>query len=58
MESLLRRRCAFNLCPSKREVFDEVLRVLRPGGVFQFADIANGKPVPEGAIRDIDLWTG
>ena len=48
----------FNLCPSKREVFDEVLRVLRPGGVFQFADIANGQPVPEEAMRDIDLWTG
>jgi arsenite methyltransferase len=31
---------------------------LRPGGVLQFADIANGRPVPEEAIREIDLWTG
>jgi len=47
----------FNLCPSKRDVFDEVTRVLRPGGVLQFADIANGQPVPEEALRHIDLWT-
>ena len=33
------------------------LRVLRPGGHLQFADIANGKPVPEAAIQNIDLWT-
>jgi SAM-dependent methyltransferase len=47
----------FNLCADKRMVFSEVMRVLRPGGYLQFADIANGKPVPEAAIRDIDLWT-
>lgn len=47
-----------NLCPDKRQVFDEIKRVLRPGGVLQFADIANGRPVPAEALRDIDLWTG
>ena len=46
-----------NLCADKRQVFSEIRRVLRPGGRLQFADIANGKPVPEEAIRDIDLWT-
>ena len=34
------------------------LRKLRPGHVLQFADIANGEPVPDDALRDIDLWTG
>ena len=48
----------FNLCADKRAVFDQVWRVLRPGGVLQFADIANGNPVPEEAMRQIDLWTG
>jgi arsenite methyltransferase len=48
----------FNLCADKRAVFEEVQRVLRPGGVLQFADIANGNPVPAAALRDIDLWTG
>jgi SAM-dependent methyltransferase len=46
-----------NLCADKRRVFSEIIRVLRPGGRLQFADIANGKPVPEAALRNIDLWT-
>jgi SAM-dependent methyltransferase len=47
-----------NLCADKRAVFDEIHRVLRPGGVVQFADIANGRPVPPEVLRDVDLWTG
>ena len=47
----------FNLCADKRRVFSEVMRVLKPGGYLQFADIANGVPVSEAAIADIDLWT-
>ena len=46
-----------NLCADKKKVFSEIGRVLRPGGRLQFADIANGKPIPEEAIRNIDLWT-
>jgi len=47
-----------NLCADKHAVFTEIHRVLKPGGWFQFADIANGRPVPPEALRDIDLWTG
>ncbi len=47
-----------NLCPDKELVFEEINRVLKPGGRLQFADIANGAPVPEAALKDIDLWTG
>jgi len=47
-----------NLCADKAAVFAEIRRVLRPGGVLQFADIATGNPVPAAARRDIDLWTG
>jgi SAM-dependent methyltransferase len=46
-----------NLCADKRLIFSEITRVLKPGGYLQFADIANGKVVPEAAIRNIDLWT-
>ena len=46
-----------NLCADKQQVFSEIRRVLRPGGHLQFADIANGKPVPESAVANIDLWT-
>lgn len=46
-----------NLCVDKRRVFAEIDRILKPGGWLQFGDIANGKPVPEAAIANIDLWT-
>jgi ubiquinone/menaquinone biosynthesis C-methylase UbiE len=46
-----------NLCPDKQAVFREIYRVLRPGGHLEFADIANGQPVPAAAVQNIDLWT-
>jgi len=46
-----------NLCADKAAVFKEIHRVLKPGGHLQFADIANGNPVPESARNNIDLWT-
>jgi SAM-dependent methyltransferase len=46
-----------NLCADKRAAFSEIWRVLRPGGRLQFGDIANGKPVPDSALANIDLWT-
>jgi arsenite methyltransferase len=46
-----------NLCADKQAVFGEIHRVLKPGGHLQFADIANGQPVPAAAINNIDLWT-
>jgi SAM-dependent methyltransferase len=47
-----------NLCPDKNVAFTEAWRALRPGGVLQFADIANANDVPESARREVDLWTG
>jgi arsenite methyltransferase len=44
--------------PERGRALAEAWRVLRPGGVLQFADIANGNPVPPEAIAQIDLWTG
>ncbi len=46
-----------NLCADKPAVFSEIYRVLKPGGYLQFADIANGNPVPDSARNNIDLWT-
>jgi arsenite methyltransferase len=47
-----------NLCPDKLGVYQEIFRVLKPGGRMTIADICVEKSVPEGALRDIDLWTG
>ena len=46
-----------NLCADKKQALEEIWRVLKPGGRLQFADIANGKPVPAAALKNIDLWT-
>jgi arsenite methyltransferase len=47
-----------NLCPDKLGVYRQIFRVLRPGGRMTLADICLERPVPEDALRDIDLWTG
>jgi arsenite methyltransferase len=47
-----------NLCPDKLGVYKQIFRVLRPGGRMTVADICLERPVPEEALRDIDLWTG
>lgn len=47
-----------NLMPDKSLALGEMARALKPGGWLQIADILVEKAVPEGAKRDIDLWTG
>lgn len=39
-------------------VFDEIDRVLRPGGRLQIADVVIHTEVSEDARKRIDLWTG
>ena len=47
-----------DLVPDKDAVFDEVDRVLRPGGRLQLADVVIHHEVSEDARARIDLWTG
>ena len=47
-----------DLVPDKDAVFDEIDRVLRPGGRVQFADVIIHTEVSEDARARIDLWTG
>lgn len=47
---------ALNLVPDKRRAFAEIVRVLRPGGRVQVADIVISRPVPLGGRSDPQLW--
>ena len=47
-----------DLVPDKDAVFDEIDRVLRPGGRLQIADVVIHTEVSEDARARIDLWTG
>ena len=47
-----------DLIPDKDAVFNEVHRVLAPGGRIQVADVTIQQPVSEEGRRNIDLWTG
>ena len=46
-----------NVVPDKLGAYREIARALKPGGRAQIADICVEKPVPESALREIDLWT-
>jgi len=47
-----------DLVPDKDAVFDEIDRVLKPGGRLQIADVIIHHEVSEDARKRIDLWTG
>jgi ubiquinone/menaquinone biosynthesis C-methylase UbiE len=47
-----------DLVPDKDAAFDEIGRVLRPGGRLQVADVVIHEEVSEDARKRIDLWTG
>ena len=47
-----------DLVPDKQAIFDEIDRVLRPGGQLQIADVVIHTEVSADARDRIDLWTG
>jgi arsenite methyltransferase len=52
--------CVLNLVEarSKKQMFDEIFRVLRKGGRAVISDIVSDEPVPEDMQNDPGLWSG
>jgi len=52
--------CVLNLVEpkSKRQLFDEILRVLKKGGRAVISDIVSDEEVPEEMQNDPELWSG
>lgn len=48
--------CVINLSDNKQKVFDEIWRVLKPGGEFYIADIVADRRVPQRLQSDELLW--
>jgi arsenite methyltransferase len=49
--------CVINLSPEKAKVFQEVFRVLKPGGRVSVSDIVLNGPLPEVVLEDRDAWS-
>ncbi len=46
-----------NLSPNKLYLFQEIHRVLKPGGRFQFADIVTENKLPSELTGSLEAWT-
>jgi ubiquinone/menaquinone biosynthesis C-methylase UbiE len=46
-----------NLAPDKHAAFEELARVLQPGGVLVSADLLLIEDLPTEALKDVDAWS-
>jgi arsenite methyltransferase len=46
-----------NLAPDKQALFQEIYRVLKPGGRLQFADVVLEKELPANLVGSADAWS-
>jgi arsenite methyltransferase len=47
-----------NLSPQKDQTFEEIFRVLKPGGRLQFADIVVDDALPQEVVGSLEAWSG
>lgn len=50
--------CVLNLVPNKNGVFQEIYRVLKPGGHFSISDVVLVGALPEGLRKDAEMYAG
>ncbi|MCC7302727.1 MAG: arsenite methyltransferase [Bacteroidia bacterium] len=50
--------CVLNLVPEKRKVFNEIFRVLKPGGHFSISDVVLVGELPEALKNEAEMYAG
>lgn len=50
--------CVLNLVPNKRGVFQDIFRVLKPGGHFSISDIVLVGNLPDALRKDAEMYAG
>ena len=50
--------CVLNLVPDKKKAFQEMFRVLKPGGHFSVSDIVIHGELPDGLKEDASMYAG
>lgn len=50
--------CVLNLLPEKKKIFNEIFRVLKPGGHFSISDIVLNGQLPHKIIEAAELYAG
>lgn len=50
--------CVLNLVPDKQQVFEEIYRVLKPGGHFSISDVVTLGEIPETLQKDAEMYAG
>ncbi len=50
--------CVLNLVPDKRRAFEEMFRILKPGGHFSVSDVVLRGELPEGLRNDAEMYAG
>lgn len=50
--------CVLNLVPDKEKAFQEIYRILKPGGRFSVSDIVTGTQLPETVKKSAEMYAG